>query len=65
MPSIFFSKTSHLAYIRCDVFEKKIDVGSGNLLPPIEIGGFKACPDSSSGMIDVLIAQVGFNRRIR
>jgi hypothetical protein len=57
MPSIFFSKTSHLAYIRCDVFEKKIDVGSGNLLPPIEIGGFK--------MIDVLIAQVGFNRKIR
>jgi hypothetical protein len=32
--------------------------------PPIKIGGFKACPDSSSGMIDVserfLIAQVGF-----
>jgi hypothetical protein len=27
--------------------------------PPIKIGGFKACPDSSSGMIDVLIAQVG------
>jgi hypothetical protein len=37
-------------HVKCDVFEKKIDVGRGNFYPPIEIGGFK--------MIDVLIVQL-------
>jgi hydrogenase maturation factor len=37
-------------HVKCDVFEKKIDVGLCNFYPPIKIGGFK--------MIDVLIVQL-------